>query len=123
MVLFFLYVDTMYMAQAIVLGLPNVEISLNLIEDSLWFHKMVIVSLVLTWWSLMAVKLCFLFLFKKLVDRIKPMLIYWRVATAFNFIVAFYGTASYIAACPHFDTRKSYNQKYQERPVLSLDCY
>ena len=108
MVLFFLYVDIMYMAQAIVIGLPNVQISSNLIEDSLWFHKLVIISLVLTWWSLMAVKLCFLFLFKKLVDRIKPMLFYWRVATIFNIIVAFYGTASYIAACPRFNTSKSY---------------
>ena len=96
------------MAQAVVLGLPNVRLTSNLIEDALWFHKMVIISLVLTWWSLMAVKLCFLFLFKKLVERIKPMHIYWWVVTVFNVLVAFYGTGAYIAACPHFDSSESH---------------
>lgn len=99
----------MYMAEALVIGLPNIEISPNFVEDALWFHKMIIISLVLTWWSLMAVKLCFLFLFKKLVERIGPMLVYWRIVTVFNIVVAFYGMGSYIAACPHFETRKSCN--------------
>ena len=112
MVLFFLYVDYMYMAQAVMLGLPNAEISLSLTQDSIWFHKLVILSQVLTWWSLVAVKFCFLFFFKKVVDRIEPMLIYWRVATIYNLIVALYGTAAYMAACAIFNARRSLNHNY-----------
>ena len=109
MVLFFLYVDFLYMGQAIVLDLPNAEIPSNIVGDSLSYQKLVLISVLLIWWALMAVKLCFLLLFKKMVDRMKPMLVYWRVAMIFNAIVAFYGTASYIAVCPHVNTCKSYN--------------
>ena len=97
----------MYTAEALVIGLRNIDIGTNFIEDVMWFHKMIIISLILTWWSLMAVKLCFLFLFKPLVQRTKPMLVYWWIVTVYNIIVAFYGTGSYIAACPHFTSRES----------------
>ena len=106
-ILLFLYINTMYTAEALVIGLPNVDISPNFIEDVMWFHKMIIISLILTWWSLMSVKLCFLFLFKSLVQRIRPMLIYWWIVTVFNIVVAFFGMVSYIAACPHFTSRES----------------
>ena len=106
-ILFFLYVDTMYITEALVLGLPNVTISPNFIKDSMWFHNMSIASLILSWWSLIAVKLCFLFLFKDLVQGLKQMLVYWWVTTIFNIVVAFFGTAMYIAACPHFNNSET----------------
>ena len=106
-VLLFLFADTMYMAEAILSGLPNAVISPNLIQDAMWFHKIIIIALILTWWSLMAVKICFLFLFKKMVERMKPMLVYWWIVTIFNILMAVYGSGAYVAACPHFNTRKS----------------
>ena len=115
-VLLFQYINSMYTAEALVIGLPNVAISPHFIEDALWFHKMITISLILTWWSLMAVKLCFLFLFKKLVERIRPMLVYWWIVTVFNIIVAFHGTGSHTAACPHFESRKSCNSINEADP-------
>ena len=94
------------MAEAIVSGLRNVQISPHVIQDTIYFHKIITVALIWTWWSLMAVKLCFLCLFKKLVNRIKHMLVYWWIVIVFNLLVAAYGTSSYIAACPHFTDRK-----------------
>ena len=123
MTLFFLYVDTMYMMQALVLGLPNVEIPPNFVQEALWYHKMESASLILSWWSLMAVKFCFLFIFKKLVDHIQPMLIYWRAVTIFNVIVAIYGTIAYIAACPHFNSRKYSHNDPEGNQVLILNGF
>lgn len=105
-VMLFYYVDDMYMAEAFVLGLPNMELTPTFIQDSLWFHKMILVALTLTWCSLMAVKLCYLTLFKKLVDRIKPMLVYWWFVTVFNVAVAAYGAAVYWVACPEIKSCK-----------------
>ena len=107
------------MAQAIVLGFKDVQLSPNFIQDSFWFHKMIIVALVLTWCSLMAVKLCFLVVFKKLVERIRPMLIYWWVATVFNIAVAAYGTAVYVAACPDIQSCKSCHWDLSKRQILT----
>lgn len=96
----FYYVDDMYMAEAFVLGIPNMELAPTFIQDSLWFHKMILIALTLTWSSLMAVKFCYLALFKKLVDRIKPMRTYWWIVTVFNVAVAAYGATVYWVACP-----------------------
>lgn len=102
----FYYVDDMYMAEAFVLGLPNMELVPTFVQDSLWFHKMILVALTLTWLSLMAVKFCYLALFKKLVDRIRPMRAYWWIVTVFNVAVAAYGATVYWVACPDIQSCK-----------------
>ncbi|KAL8689172.1 MAG: hypothetical protein Q9218_005095 [Villophora microphyllina] len=89
-VLFYFYVDMMYMTEALVLGRGNVTITPNFFADSMEYHKIIITALVLSWWSLMAVKLCFLCLFRQLVDRIKPMIRFWWFTVVFNLLVAIY---------------------------------
>lgn len=44
-----MYVDTTYLAQILVLG--HVKVTTDLIRDSSWFHKGIIASLALTWYS------------------------------------------------------------------------
>ena len=51
------------------------------------------------------------------------MLVYWWIVTLFNILVAFYGSATYVAACPHFDTRKSCHWHYQDCGILNLEIY
>ena len=42
------------------------------------------------------------FLFRKLMDRLPPLIIYWWFVVGFNGIISAYGAAVYIAACPDF---------------------
>lgn len=76
MALLFKYINKMYMAEALLFGVPNAELSSNFIEDSYWYHKISAVALIMTWCSLVSVKFCFLFLFRKILNRTKSMLTY-----------------------------------------------
>lgn len=105
--LLFNYVNKMYMVEAFIIGVPNVELGPNFVEDAFWFQKVIAVALILTWCSLVAVKFGFLFIFKKLVNRLRPLLIFWWVTVIFNAAVSAYGASVYIAACPHFYSFKS----------------
>lgn len=84
--------------------LPDATIGPNFLEDTFYYQKMSAAALVLTWCSLVSAKFCFLCLFRKLVERIRPMVIYWWIATIFNTAVSAYGVTVYIAACPYFNT-------------------
>ena len=106
-VLLFLFINKMYMAEALLFGVPDVEVTPTFVDDALWYHKISAVGLIMAWCSLMSVKFCFLVLFGKLVDRIRPMVRHWWFATIFNIIVSVYGVAVYIAACPYFDSLKA----------------
>ena len=107
MALLFLFINQMYRAEALLFGVADIQLTPSFIEDSLWYHKISAAALILAWCSLMSVKFCFLVLFRKLVDRIRPMVRYWWFATIFNIAVAVYGVAVYIAACPYFDSLKA----------------
>lgn len=106
-VLFFYYVNEMYMTEAWVFGLPDMVLSTNFVEDSWWFHKVSDAALILTWCSLASVKFCFLFFFKNLIDRIRSMIRYWWLTFVFNAAVSAYGATVYIVACPYFNTIRS----------------
>ncbi|KAL8725053.1 MAG: hypothetical protein Q9181_006557 [Wetmoreana brouardii] len=70
------------------------------------FRKLVTASLILTWIAMMAVKFSFLALFRRLIDRIPPLIKYWRVVVVFNVAVTGYGASVYVIACPHFSGAK-----------------
>ena len=70
------------------------------------FRKLVTASLILTWMAMMAVKFSFLALFRRLIDRIPPLIKYWRIVVAFNLAVTAYGASVYVIACPHFSGMK-----------------
>ena len=107
MVLLFNFIDKMYMFEALISGLPDAEISPDVIGDAYWYHKINDAGLILTWCSLVAVKFCFLILFKKLIDRLRPMIIYWWAVPGFNGLLSAYGVSAFIAACPYFDSPRA----------------
>ena len=67
----------MFMSEALTLGDNDIELSFNVIQDALIFKKWATISLITTWVAIYTVKASFLVLFRKLVDRIRPMSIYW----------------------------------------------
>ena len=99
-------IDKMYLILALSTHLPGAKIPPDPLQQAYGFHKWVTIVLMLAWSAIMAVKFSFLFLFKKLIDRIKPMMIYWWVITVFNVIVLGYGLAVYYVSCPYYEDPK-----------------
>ena len=120
MVLLFKFANQLYESEAPVYS-PNPQIGPNFMEDVSYFRITSAVALVLTWCSLVAVKFCYLALFKKLVDRIRPMVIYWWVVVIFNAAVSVYGVTVYMVSCPYFHSLKMGKNLFYPKPLLRQD--
>lgn len=94
--------DTMFLIGASEAGAPGLIFPPDFIERSFEFEKLAAVVGILTWCSIVSVKFSYLFLFKKLLSRIRPLVIYWWFVAVFNAIISAYGATVYIAACPVF---------------------
>ncbi|KAL9133287.1 MAG: hypothetical protein Q9175_005537, partial [Cornicularia normoerica] len=107
MAMLFIFIDKLYLVGAAEADTPGIGLPSDFIEETFDLQKLVVVALILTWCSIASVKFSYLFLFKKLIGRLPPMIIYWWFVAAFNAIISAYGTAVYIAACPDFYSFKS----------------
>ena len=102
MVVLYINMNDMYLTEALTYAPTRFAFQpqdLNRVFD---FRKLVTASLILTWVAMMAVKFSFLALFRRLIDRIPPLIKYWQVVVAFNLAVTAYGASVYVIACPHF---------------------
>ncbi|KAL8913491.1 MAG: hypothetical protein Q9171_001679 [Xanthocarpia ochracea] len=70
------------------------------------YLKWITINQALGWCSIIAVKFSFLFLFKKMLDRIPPMITYWWFVVAFNTIAWGYGFSTYFLNCPYYNNPK-----------------
>ena len=100
----FFQVDEMFLGGALISGDTNVGISSDIIWESIGFNKWSAISLTILWFSIFCVKISFLLLFRKLVDRMRRLTIYWWIVLVYSIIVFLGGISSYFAACPYFDT-------------------
>lgn len=107
MALLYNFADEMYLVGAVEAGMTGIKIPPDFILQAFYYHKMGTISLILTWCSIVSVKFIYLVIFKKLIDRIRSMLIYWWFVAVFNAIISAYGIAIYIAACPYFYQARS----------------
>lgn len=92
----FTFIDNMYLAEAMAFGVQVLEVPSDWVQRVLDYHKKTIVNCVLTWCTIASVKFSFLFLFKRLIDRVRPVVIYWWLVVVFNIAVTGYGAAVYI---------------------------
>ena len=104
----YVVLDGLYLGMAMTSGDPSIlsKIPPNWLEITYHYHKMVTISGILTWAAIVCVKMSFIFFFKKLIDRIRFMVIYWRITLAFNIVTSLYGFSTLIVACPYFNTLK-----------------
>lgn len=107
MAVLFPMINKMYMVGAAETQMPGFVPPPDFITQAYDFQKLAAAALMLTWCAIVSVKFSYLFLFKKLIHRMRPMLIYWWFATIFNAIISAYGVTVYIAACPYFYSPKS----------------
>ncbi|KAL8687140.1 MAG: hypothetical protein Q9218_006605 [Villophora microphyllina] len=113
-----LALDKMYQIQELSAALPfalsigfpidDIPRDSEFLQDSYDFLKWTTVSQALAWCSVMAVKFSFLFLFRKLIDRMPPLITYWCFVIAFNIITLGYGMSTYFLYCPYFNDPKLY---------------
>ncbi|KAJ5793386.1 uncharacterized protein N7503_009364 [Penicillium pulvis] len=99
-------IDGMYLTWAIELGMTNVTIPTDIVEVGYKFHLYSDVCLLISWCSFSAVKLSFLFFFKKLIDRMRVWQIYWRMVFAYTVCVLIYGALVFFVSCPFFNSPK-----------------
>ncbi|MCJ1384837.1 hypothetical protein MMC17_007955 [Xylographa soralifera] len=98
----FTFVDNMYMVEALIFDPQSAQLIPDFLDAAYDYQKMAAVTLILCWCSIVSVKFSFLFLFRKLVDRIPALIKYWWCVTIFNVVAGAYGIAVYLVACPHF---------------------
>ena len=102
MVLLYITMDNMYFTEAMTYAPTRIASQVQDLNRVFSFRKLVTASLMLASLVMMAVKLSFLALFRRLIERIPPLIKYWRVVVAFNLVVSVYGASVYVIACPHF---------------------
>jgi hypothetical protein len=92
--------DSMYISYAVTHGLmiPPPQ----MIEIGYHFQMWVTVALMCGWTTICAVKFSFLFFFRRLIDRIKSLYIYWWIVFIINLAVFGYGISIYYIGCPWF---------------------
>lgn len=117
-ILYSVSIDRLYLVQAIAVKLPNADIPPDYLQQSYVWQKWMTICLVLAWCAIMAVKFCFLFLFRKLIDRIQPLVIYWWAVTAFNVVVLGYGVSVYFVSCPYFGNPRMCTSYQDPKPQI-----
>ena len=100
--LLFVYWDDMYVVEALLMRPAQATFSMNFMDNAFAYQKWVTTSLVLLWMAVASVKFSFLFLFRKLIDRLRPLVIYWWVAVASNLVAVVLGISNYLLACPQY---------------------
>ena len=99
--LLFTFLDKMYLVEALISGIPT-TLPPDFIQQSTIFHELSDICLILLWTTVFSVKFSFLALFRKLIDRNRPLTTYWKVVAAINAVVWAYGVAGLVIPCPHF---------------------
>lgn len=85
------FVDKMYVVGAVAAGVTDIELPSDFIPQAFEVQKLITVALILTWSSIVSVKFSYLFLFKRLISRIRPLVIYWWFTVVFNAMISVWG--------------------------------
>ena len=124
MAVLYINMDNMYLTEAMTYAPTRFAFQPQDLNRVFEFRKLVTASLMLTWVAMMAVKFSFLALLRRLIDRIPPLIKYWRIVVAFNLAVTSYRASVYVIACPHFSgmkVGKKLGNKGLSSPQLLID--
>ncbi|KAL8811957.1 MAG: hypothetical protein Q9200_001390 [Gallowayella weberi] len=110
--------DKMYRIQALSAALPialssgfNVNAISGdgvILQQTHEYLKWITVNQTLAWSSVIAVKFSFLSLFRRLIERMPPLIIYWWFVVVFNLVAFGYGLSTYFLICPHYNDSQIY---------------
>ena len=96
-------IDNMYLVEFLTYMIPGTPppLPLDTPQRGNDFQRYVNIILILSWITINAVKFSFLFLFRQLVDRVKPLVIYWRIVLVACVGAMVYGICAFFVACPN----------------------
>ena len=91
--------DTEYMIEAYVFNVPGLELSPDFFDKAISIQKTTAIIITLSWCAVASVKFSFLFLFRKLISRVRSLLVFWWVTVIVNLAVFGFGLSVYFIAC------------------------
>ena len=68
-----------------------------------WFEKCNYAFIAIAWTTIFSIKFSFLCFFRRLIDRLRGFIIYWRVVVAFNIVAWALSVCHPFISCPRFD--------------------
>lgn len=77
----------------------------QLIDMVLLTRKTILSYVALSYTSIYGVKLCFLFFFRQLIDRVKRLVVIWKISLGFTVVSYCVTVSSYFMTCTHYDYR------------------
>ena len=102
--IFMVALDTEYMIEAFVFRTPGVELSSDFFDKTFEVQRTTAAVVTLSWVAVASVKFSFLFLFRKLIARVRSLMIYWWITIVINVAVFAYGCSVYFVACRYVFT-------------------
>ena len=84
------------------MGQTTLALQAGFADISFDYHELVTIVLILAWLAISSVKLSFLFLFRRLIDRLGYILFYWWIVLVYVLAVSGYGAAVNVLSCPYF---------------------
>lgn len=100
--LLFAFISSMYLVEALIMNDLNTTMPTNINDQVEWFSKLGTIFTLLTFNTLVAVKLSFLFLFKTLIRNVRKIHIYWWTVALTTAAVWAFGVISFFFSCPKF---------------------
>ena len=100
--LLFLVSDALYFEEELTLDPATVTFSANSFEQLDWYQKVIYAYLDLSQTATYCVKISFLCFFRLLIDRLRYMIIYWRVIVVISVLAWAYAMCTAFIGCPDF---------------------
>ena len=88
-----------------------------------WYQKMSLAYKPVTWAVIFAVKFSFISFFRVLVNRLRYMIIYWKIVVAVTAICFCFCASEVAMGCPHLDVqvRKSWGREFPPSRCLAVE--
>ena len=96
------FIDEMYLVEAVTMSLPGFVPPADVLQQSYDFHKWLTVFGNACWFTVCCTKYSFLFFFRKLIDRLHYLRIYWWIVVLFvTGVLVFYAYECFME-CPYY---------------------
>ena len=121
--LFYALMPALYGIETKFNGLSVTDRPPDVIRKVLWLQKTILAYQVMTWTSIFCVKASFLCFFRRLVDRLRPLLILWKTATGITTISYVVIFCDLFVGCPHFGMEISKSPSIHCQICYCIDRY
>lgn len=101
-ILLFITIPHLYFVQNLGKS-PSLGVSISIeriLEEIKWFQRGDCAFLVVTWMAIFFVKFSFLFFFRRMIDRLRKIVIYWKVIVVANLFIFVFSVLEGFLVCP-----------------------